>query len=138
MRTPRRPIEWPNDARIAILPTIVLETWPEEELGKPGSAQASFRHDRGLRVVSGLPQIIAECRITYDAKQGQHDLVEARFKLWVGQRCVELNLMPSMKPIQQELVAKLACLVLECLRQVDRNISPERPSARLLCDEAAL
>jgi len=45
MRSPRRPIEWPNDARIAILPTIVLETWPEEELGKPGSAQASFRHD---------------------------------------------------------------------------------------------
>jgi allantoinase len=45
MRMPRKPIEWPNDARIAILPTIVLETWPEEELGKPGSAQASFRHD---------------------------------------------------------------------------------------------
>src|SRR5207245_3704259 len=45
MRTPRRPIAWPNDARVAILPTIVLETWPENELGKPGSAQASFRHD---------------------------------------------------------------------------------------------
>src|SRR5438445_477 len=45
MRTPRRPIAWPNDARIAILPTIVLETWPADELGKPGSAQAAFRHD---------------------------------------------------------------------------------------------
>ncbi len=45
MRRPRRPIEWPNDARIAILPTVVLETWPEDELGRPGSAQASFRHD---------------------------------------------------------------------------------------------
>ncbi len=45
MRLPRRPIAWPNDARIAIMPTIVLETWPPEELGKPGSAQASFRHD---------------------------------------------------------------------------------------------
>ena len=45
MRLPRRPIEWPNDARIAIMPTVVLETWPEDELGRPGSAQASFRHD---------------------------------------------------------------------------------------------
>jgi peptidoglycan/xylan/chitin deacetylase (PgdA/CDA1 family) len=45
VRMPRRPVEWPNDARVAILPCVVLETWPEEELGKPGSAQASFRHD---------------------------------------------------------------------------------------------
>ncbi len=45
MRLPRRPIAWPNDARIVLLPTIVLETWPAEELGKPGSAQASFRDD---------------------------------------------------------------------------------------------
>ena len=42
---PRKPIAWPNDARIAILPTVVVETWPEDELGKPGSSQASFRHD---------------------------------------------------------------------------------------------
>ncbi len=42
---PRRPIEWPNGARIAIMPCVVLETWPEKELGRPGSAQASFRHD---------------------------------------------------------------------------------------------
>ena len=45
MRLPRRPIEWPNGERIAVMPTVVLETWPEDELGKPGSAQASFRHD---------------------------------------------------------------------------------------------
>jgi peptidoglycan/xylan/chitin deacetylase (PgdA/CDA1 family) len=45
MRMPRRPIQWPNGARLAIMPCIVLETWPADELGKPGSAQASFRHD---------------------------------------------------------------------------------------------
>jgi peptidoglycan/xylan/chitin deacetylase (PgdA/CDA1 family) len=45
MRMPRRPIEWPNGARLAIMPCVVLETWPEEELGKPGSAQAAFRHE---------------------------------------------------------------------------------------------
>jgi allantoinase len=45
MRLPRRPIQWPNDARVAVMPTIVLETWPTEELGKPGSAQAQFRDD---------------------------------------------------------------------------------------------
>lgn len=45
MRMPRRPIAWPNGAYLAVMPCIVLETWPEEELGKPGSAQASFRHD---------------------------------------------------------------------------------------------
>ena len=45
MRLPRTPITWPNDARVAIMPTIVLETWPTEELGKPGSAQAQFRDD---------------------------------------------------------------------------------------------
>src|SRR5712692_3864994 len=45
MRMPRRRVAWPNDARIAVMPTIVLETWPTEELGKPGSAQASFRDD---------------------------------------------------------------------------------------------
>ncbi len=44
IRMPRRPIEWPNGARVAILPCVVLETWPEE-LGKPGSAQESFRHN---------------------------------------------------------------------------------------------
>ncbi len=45
VRMPRRPIEWPDGARLAIMPCVVLETWPEAELGKPGSAQASFRHD---------------------------------------------------------------------------------------------
>lgn len=45
MRMPRPPIEWPGGAYVAIMPTIVLETWPPEELGRPGSAQASFRHD---------------------------------------------------------------------------------------------
>jgi len=30
---------------LAVMPTVVLETWPEAELGKPGSAQASFRQD---------------------------------------------------------------------------------------------
>ncbi len=45
MRMPRRPIAWPGDAYVAIMPCVVLETWPDDELGKPGSAQAAFRRE---------------------------------------------------------------------------------------------
>ncbi len=44
MHVPRRPIEWPEDAYLAVLPAVCFETWPDE-LGKPGSGQASFRKD---------------------------------------------------------------------------------------------
>ncbi len=48
-RMPREPIEWPNGAVLAVIPNVVFETWPEEEVGKPGSEQAGFRRD----IVSG-------------------------------------------------------------------------------------
>jgi peptidoglycan/xylan/chitin deacetylase (PgdA/CDA1 family) len=44
MHVPRKPIAWPDDSYIAVLPAVCFETWPEE-LGKPGSAQASFRKE---------------------------------------------------------------------------------------------
>ncbi len=42
---PRSPITWPGGAHVALIPAVCLETWPEDELGRPGSAQASFRRD---------------------------------------------------------------------------------------------
>ncbi|MEK6614389.1 MAG: polysaccharide deacetylase family protein, partial [Candidatus Binatota bacterium] len=38
----RKPIKWPNNARVAITTCIVTESWPEE-LGTPTSLQVEFR-----------------------------------------------------------------------------------------------
>jgi allantoinase len=38
----RKPIKWPNNARVAITTCIVTETWPDE-LGTPTSSQVEFR-----------------------------------------------------------------------------------------------
>ena len=40
MRSP--PVRWPDKARIAIIPCVVMETWPEE-LGTPSSQQSELR-----------------------------------------------------------------------------------------------
>ncbi len=45
MHRPRSPIAWPSGEYVAVMPCVCFETWPEDELGKPGSAQASFRRD---------------------------------------------------------------------------------------------
>ncbi len=38
----RNPIKWPEDARIAIVPCVAFETWPED-VGMPGSLNVSNR-----------------------------------------------------------------------------------------------
>ncbi|MBI4529566.1 MAG: polysaccharide deacetylase family protein [Deltaproteobacteria bacterium] len=38
----RKPVKWPNNARVAITTCIVTESWPED-LGTPTSLQAEFR-----------------------------------------------------------------------------------------------
>ena len=42
MMARRSPIKWPDDARIAIVPCVAFETWPED-LGMPGSLNPSNR-----------------------------------------------------------------------------------------------
>jgi peptidoglycan/xylan/chitin deacetylase (PgdA/CDA1 family) len=42
----RKPIKWPNNARVAITTCVVTESWPDE-LGTPTSTQAEFR--RGIQ-----------------------------------------------------------------------------------------
>ena len=49
----REPITWPDNARIALVPCVAFETWPDD-LGVPGSLQNMNRrphpfHRRLLR-----------------------------------------------------------------------------------------
>ncbi|MBI3078003.1 MAG: hypothetical protein HYY85_13630 [Deltaproteobacteria bacterium] len=39
----RTPIEWPEHARIAIVPCVAFETWPDD-LGIAGGLQNQSRH----------------------------------------------------------------------------------------------
>src|SRR5258708_16523055 len=46
--------------------------------------------------------------------------------------------MPSVESVQQQLIPQLTSLFLERLRQIYRNIIPERPRASLLSNKSAL
>ncbi len=39
----RKPIQWPDNARVAITTCVVMESWPPEELGTAKSLQSEFR-----------------------------------------------------------------------------------------------
>ena len=64
-------------------------------------------------------------------------MIEPWLDLRIDQALVQLDLMPPMKAVEQELVAELARLVLEALGQVDRNVGPELPRAHLFGQKAA-
>lgn len=56
------------------------------------------------------------------AHERQHDLIEPRLDRPGGQALIELDLMPPMKAIQQELIAQLTRFLLEAVGKIDRNI----------------
>lgn len=75
MHLPRRPIAWPDDAYLAVLPAVCFETWPDE-LGKPGSGQASFRKEfpEGSRFTTDIAVISDHL---YGERNGAHRLLNA-------------------------------------------------------------
>lgn len=58
----RPPVCWPEKARIAIIPCVVMETWPEE-LGIPSSRQSELRKG-ALGCCIKLEGITASCAST--------------------------------------------------------------------------
>jgi peptidoglycan/xylan/chitin deacetylase (PgdA/CDA1 family) len=75
MRMPREPIEWPDGAVLAVIPNVVFETWPEDELGRPGSHQATFRREFPSDWIFTTDVAVVTDRL-YGERCGAHRMLE--------------------------------------------------------------